>query len=95
MGLCLYDNLSLSITRMWGEGYLEWHRMGWLLRGIALSYLFYHLRLTVNVSSKFMPSRAGTPPLDFPQIKTVFIAFFFMCIYSISHSNSTGKYVTR
>lgn len=57
--------------------YLEWHRMGRLLMGIAFSLPSHYLRLTVNLSPpKFMPSRAGTPTLDFPQTKTVFIASF-------------------
>lgn len=74
MGLCLYDIISLSITRIW-VGISGMARDGTLSQEHCF-FTVHYFRLTVKLSSKFNAEQGWNTTLDFPQIKTVFIAIF-------------------
>lgn len=66
MGLCFYDIISLSITRIRDGGYLDWHRMGRLLRHC---FFFFTISLSQTHRQPLIKVHAGqgwNTTLDFP-----------------------------
>lgn len=79
MGLCLCDIILLSITRIWGRGLSGMAQDGMVAQGALLfSYFIISLFQThcQPPHIKVHAEQGWNTTLDFPRIKTVFIAIF-------------------
>lgn len=97
-GLCLYDIMSLSITRIWGRGLSGMAQDGTVAQG-ALLFSYFTISLFQTHCQPLIiqvhAEQGWNTTLDSPQIKTVFIAIFLCASIQYRTLTLPGKYVTR